>query len=125
MPKQAFILWMACKGELLTKVELRNWGCIYDDSCILCGNGGEDEQHLFFQCKFTKKIWEEVKRRNGISRSNGSWVEELSNAIKEGEGDTFVARIRCLSWAAMVYFIWQERNARTFKDERQLGICHR
>lgn len=28
VPKQAFILWMVCKGKLLTKAKLRNWGYV-------------------------------------------------------------------------------------------------
>ena len=46
------------------------------------------------------------------------WEEELRAAIIDGKGSNFEARIKCLAWAATVYFIKQERNARTFKDER-------
>lgn len=41
VPKQSFILWMACKNKLLTREKLRRWGFIDDDSCVLCHNGVE------------------------------------------------------------------------------------
>jgi len=118
IPKYALILWMVCKGKLLTRDKLKRWGCINDDICVLCGSVSESLDHLFFQCGFAKSLWTVVKWRNGITRSNSNWEEEAVNAIKEAKGGSFEARIRSLAIAATVYLIWQERNSRIFKDAR-------
>lgn len=47
VPRFAFILWMVCKGKLLTGDKLKRWGCIQEDNCVLCDVGVEDIQHLF------------------------------------------------------------------------------
>lgn len=57
-PKQSFIMRMACRRKLLTRDKQKKWGCVNEDSCVLCNNGVESIDHLFFQCKYTNKIWE-------------------------------------------------------------------
>lgn len=65
---------------------------------------------------FTRKVGRSEATK-WDQQENGSWEEELSNAIKDGRGDTFEAKIKCMSRAATVYFIWQEKNA---KDDRHI-----
>lgn len=48
VPRQAFISSMACQGKLLTEEKLKLWGCINDDSLVLCGAATEEVTHLFF-----------------------------------------------------------------------------
>lgn len=47
-------------------------------------------------------------------------LEKLAilSVVLEDPQFNFEARIKCLSWAAVAYFVWQERNERTFKNER-------
>ena len=115
VPKYAFILWMAYKKKMLTRQKLKRWGYVQDDTCVLCNGEVEDMNHLFFNCGFSKAVWTEALRRNGITRIVGGWDEECDLAIREGKGDNFIARIRKLVLFAAVYLIWQERNCRVFQ----------
>ena len=53
-----------------------------------------------------------------MCRPNSNWGNELQWAVEDCRGRSFCAKIRSLSIAAMVYFVWQERNNRIFKDAR-------
>lgn len=115
VPRFAFILWMAFKKKLLSR--LKEWGCVNDDSCVLCNGSLENIEHLFFDCGYTKIIWEEILRRNGIQRCATNWSGECNLALMEGKGRGFEAHIRLLTLSAAVYYIWWERNSRIFKQE--------
>ena len=80
VPKYAFIVWMFFKDRLLTRDKLKRWGCIQEDNCVLCSNGVED---LFFACEYSRNIWKEVTRRNGISRTVDEWRSEYVHALAE------------------------------------------
>ena len=73
---------------------------------MLCGDCTENMDHLFFQCNYTKRIWERIKQRNGVDRICGSWREEIQSVIAEYKTDCFGARLKCLALGAAVYCIW-------------------
>lgn len=117
VPKLAVILWMALKKRILTKTELKAWGCLQNEICSLCASSSEDINHLFFLCPFSVLsndmeccIEEEWVLRNGM------WSVK---AIEEAKGTTFQAKMRCLVLATVVYGIWQERNCRIFCNKGQ------
>ena len=116
IPKLAFITWFGCKQSLLNKERLKHWGRINDDICVLCGASTESLNLLFFQCVYSKNVWKIVQYRNGTRGAGSTWEEEVQNAIKENSGSSFEARIKNLSLVASVYYIWQERNNRIFKN---------
>lgn len=118
VPRRAVIMWMACKGKLLTRDGLKNWGCIVDDRCVLCGEDTETMQHLFFQCSFAQRVWRVAKQRSGINRTANTWEDVIRGAVRENTGKSFNACLKNLTLAACVYFIWQERYHRIFKDIR-------
>lgn len=68
VPRMAFILWMTFKMKLLTRSRLKECRCIQNDLCVLWNNNVEDINHLFFTCIYSKMIWREVLRRNGVVR---------------------------------------------------------
>ncbi|XP_048604689.1 uncharacterized protein LOC125582176 [Brassica napus] len=57
-PKYAFITWMVMLGRLSTGDRMKNWNANVDASCVLCNNPLETAEHLFFQCSYSKQIWE-------------------------------------------------------------------
>lgn len=84
---------------------------------MLCDGISEEVDHLFFRCGFSKLIWKEVPRRNGLTRDTDNWTGESVKAEVETKGKNFQAYLRCLTLAAAVYFTWQERNNRIFSRE--------
>lgn len=79
----------------------------------------EDLNHLFFHCSFSKVVWNAVLCCNGISREAGNWDYECGWAVGNMRGHGFKAKISCLTFAASVYCIWNERNRRIFQNKVQ------
>jgi hypothetical protein len=69
---------------------------------------------LFFECSYTKAIWWHVCDRCDIPRMTKGWEEWIRWATVMWHGKSFVNFSRKLGFAAAVYYIWQERNARIF-----------
>ena len=92
---------MACKKRMDTIKKLKMWGCINNDTCVLCGD--HNETTYIFQCDFAKCLWNVVLYKNGCSRSCRDWDEEVQAAIKENSGNSFEGKIRNMTFAANVY----------------------
>ncbi|GKD54506.1 hypothetical protein Tco_1287893, partial [Tanacetum coccineum] len=76
-------------------------------------------RYIYQSCDYSSQFWQLVKKKvevvnNGKDRStivNGFATMKNGNSIRS------VIRRPCL--AASIYLIWQERNARLFKDEKR------
>lgn len=77
---------------------------------MLCYASVEDQNHLFFDCPFSKCIWKEVLGRNVVNREVRNREGKSVLAITETKGEDFRAKLRSLSLVAAVYLILKERN---------------
>ena len=110
--KASFCLWLAVRGRLYTQDRWFNQDP--DMRCMLCNNSEEDHQHLFFQCEWSKQLWNMIKMKCKIQAPEQTWhslISWLSNAWR-------TKNLRTLSWnlsfATTVYHIWMERNSRFY-----------
>ncbi|KAA8532432.1 hypothetical protein F0562_032465 [Nyssa sinensis] len=81
----------------------------------LCAVEAETVNHPFFGCKFSKVIWEEIMHKCLLSREPVECQMELPWAIQHLKGKCFLAKIRRLFLAAIIYHIWKESNTRFWK----------
>ncbi|CAI0428536.1 unnamed protein product, partial [Linum tenue] len=117
--KVNFFIWCAFHAKILTIDNLKRRGFALANRCLLCGASEESIDHLFVDCAFTREVWSELGSRCRLNVSPAC---------------SFVATVRC--WPASIpednakwvlycflhatcWMIWNERNARIFKDE-----CH-
>ncbi|NP_063979.1 orf315 (mitochondrion) [Beta vulgaris subsp. vulgaris] len=56
-PKSLFITWLGIQNRLYTKDRMANWNLACDPVCVLCGQGAESAQHLFFACEYSQQVW--------------------------------------------------------------------
>lgn len=56
IPKLAFMAWLTVKDRLTTSDRLISWNILVPASCLLCLNGDESRDHLFFHCNFSKAL---------------------------------------------------------------------
>ncbi|KAJ6670044.1 hypothetical protein OIU85_019872, partial [Salix viminalis] len=89
-------------------------------TCVLCNREPETHCHLFFNCSFSKQVWEAVNFKARIQWPGLPW-DQLT--IWAGNNLTKKSQINCqiarLVLAASVYHMWQERNRRVFSNQRQ------
>ncbi|XP_019092669.1 PREDICTED: uncharacterized protein LOC104744616 [Camelina sativa] len=103
VPRYSFILWLAIKGRLPTRDRLRTWGLSIPTNCVLCSDGIETHDHLFFKCSFSARVWQSFASR--------IWRNPPS-------ADAVV--IAKLLLQSACYMIWLERNARLPPSPQQV-----
>nr|GEU36022.1 hypothetical protein [Tanacetum cinerariifolium] len=105
------------------------WNCIHPRDavvnwvfvsmhCSLCDGQPDSHEHLFFDCGFSKQVWE-VKSLAGLPNVIGSIliiVDLLIPFAKQRSARSVVAN---LVVAACSYYIWQERNLRLFMNQKR------
>lgn len=112
IPRHCFIFWMAFKGCLRTKDKIIKWGIQTCPLCPLCNFQNEDINHLLFSCPFSRTIWQKVCL---LSKPLQTCENEVNWLIGKFSGKCFPNITWKLAWAAMVHYIWQERNCRVFQ----------
>ena len=67
IPRCSFVTWLAMLARLPTRDILLSWGLKVPGSCVLCDDGTESHDHLFFNCSFAVGIWSKYCGRFIIS----------------------------------------------------------
>ncbi|XP_020699884.1 uncharacterized protein LOC110112129 [Dendrobium catenatum] len=107
--------WMAFKRKLKTADNLIVRGIPVLSNCSFCGSFEENHSHLFFECDFSFSILSSLLpiTANFYLRPNMLQVfDYLDNVRNFGRLEKHFC---FLLMAAMIYFIWRERNNRRFK----------
>ncbi|KAI8542251.1 hypothetical protein RHMOL_Rhmol08G0124100 [Rhododendron molle] len=70
--------------------------------CVLCVDGVESHDHLFFACHFSFDIWKKILTRNGIHRAVLPLSQEIAWAVQSYASKGFRNTIYKLSLAASI-----------------------
>ena len=119
VPRQSIILWLATKGRLRTKDRLPRTA-ENDNTCNLCRREGESHDHLFFNCGYSKKVWELITTKAKIAWPMLPW-QDLLTWLEQRTTVTgnFLQWISYLALSSTIYHLWRERNRRTFDNSGQ------
>ncbi|XP_022030979.1 uncharacterized protein LOC110931895 [Helianthus annuus] len=85
--------------------------------CLLCYENHDSHDHLFFECKFSSKIWNKVRQKVGMDDVAPKWEEIVEWLLVRANSKSAANYVSRILVAATAYFIWQERNARLFKNQ--------
>ncbi|XP_071699019.1 uncharacterized protein [Rutidosis leptorrhynchoides] len=121
VPKHAFILWLAIWNRLPTQDMLSKWNVCTSYSCPLCDEMPDSVEHLFFECSYSRNVWETMKSLllfKGLPYRISFIVEVMGKYPFQKKIWSVITRIVI---AATVYNIWQERNTRIFKGIKRNG----
>ncbi|TYG75779.1 hypothetical protein ES288_D03G060300v1, partial [Gossypium darwinii] len=89
---------------------------VSDRCCLLCSYSSESQNHIFFECAYSRGLWQLVLGLCSIKRSIGMWLQEFNWATSCLKSKSFFLCLLKLVWNAVVYFIWCERNSRLFEN---------
>ncbi|GJS26999.1 RNA-directed DNA polymerase, eukaryota, reverse transcriptase zinc-binding domain protein [Tanacetum coccineum] len=117
IPKQSFILWMAIQGKLMTCDRMAKWGSYDMTVCALCKNNVESQDHLFFNCPFSKALRKKLKTLMQFQSNATVWNDIVTELAVKPNKSSIWSIVRRLCLAGVVYSIWRERNNRVFRDE--------
>ncbi|KAJ6897722.1 hypothetical protein NC652_024515 [Populus alba x Populus x berolinensis] len=117
IPRQSFILWLACQGRLRTMDRLYSMGTVTNHTCILCGLHVETHEHLFFECKFSGAVWKAINDKAKLNWPCIPWQQLIhwASMLCQQRHDitNLIAR---LLLSSSVYLLWQERNNQVFSN---------
>jgi hypothetical protein len=122
-PKCKFFLWLLLKNRLWTSARLqqRHWKNNY--FCALCERNLETAHHLFFECPYSRLVWQAVSSWSSCpSLQPASWEDRsrledcFSQTLTTGEKKAHTLAILTL-WS-----IWNRRNAVVFREDRKTTI---
>ncbi|XP_038990693.1 uncharacterized protein LOC120113695 [Hibiscus syriacus] len=123
IPKFSLISWMAILDRLSTKDRLIRFGLTMDADCVVCGTGLESRDHLFADCPFSREVWNAVLSSCGFRSVMLNWDDRLNWLIDNLRGNSLRVRILKLAWTAFLYYIWEERNYRSFRGLSRSVDC--
>ncbi|XP_022007435.1 uncharacterized protein LOC110906640 [Helianthus annuus] len=122
IPRHGFLMWLVLKGKLLTQDKILKWDLSRRKNmnmmcCMLCYQNYDSHPHLFFECKYSAQVWYTIRNKVNMGDVSPKWqeiVEWLLARARSKSARNYIAKILV---AAAVYFIWQERNTRTFMNQ--------
>ncbi|XP_071687679.1 uncharacterized protein [Rutidosis leptorrhynchoides] len=98
---------------------MKDWDVVDVNSllCSLCKLQHDSHNHLFFECKFSLEVWERVKRLIDFPSIGNKWKEIVQQFVPVAKRKVARVIVAKIVFAATVYFVWQEHNARLFRGE--------
>ena len=119
IPKHAFCLWVACHHRHPTHDRIIAWKHDPPDfKCSLCLSCMDSHSHLFFECVYSKEVWDGVLVATDWHDFPTSWGD-IVGPISSSAPPRLIQR---LALAGTVYMVWQERNRRIFTNDKRPPI---
>lgn len=119
--KHAFLLRLVYRKSLKTQDRMKIWdgGLNIAIGCLFCHQTLESHNHLFFECPYSKEIWFDVRKFIRMDCIPEVWDAICNHLMTNFKSKEAWSIISWLTIGALVYFIWQVRNARIFTKRIQ------
>jgi hypothetical protein len=111
IPKHSFILWLVFCDALVTKQRMYAWGYAGPSNCLSCYGCMESCDHLFFHCRFSRRIWYSIILDCGFSDPPFDWDSVVVWCVAKLKGKSLKVCLAKLFLGACIYHLWRQRNA--------------
>ncbi|GJR07706.1 putative RNA-directed DNA polymerase [Tanacetum coccineum] len=124
IPRYAIHLWLVIKRKLKTHDLLRPWDLCNNHYmnqlvCPLCEVQPDSHDHLFFGCRFSSWVWDNLKPLLCIPNVPSALDDIVAFLIPVAKMKSIRSVVCKLVFSAACYFLWQERNYRIFKKKKR------
>ncbi|XP_074301462.1 uncharacterized protein LOC141632852 [Silene latifolia] len=106
LPKHSLLAWIYFHKGLNTHEKLKSFGLDIDITCLICGDGTDSLDHLFFSCEYSQRISSRIEQWMGISLPRDDMMVWRSNITGSRDRKDIINGII----NAMMYSIWHQRN---------------
>lgn len=113
IPRCSVISWIAIQNRLSTEDRLVLFGIKSTSCCSFC-SAEESNDHLFFNCPFTKQVWDTISLKSQLMWQPQT-LTNLANLVSTAKGKGLKSTLTKLTFTVSLYHIWIERNLRKFQ----------
>ncbi|XP_021996282.1 uncharacterized protein LOC110893484 [Helianthus annuus] len=122
IPRHAFLVWLIMRRKLLTQDKILKWDLARRKNmnmmcCLLCYADVDSHDHLFFECQFSSQVWSLVRGNVNMDNVQPKWSSIVNWLMVRSQSKTAANYVARVLVGATAYSIWQERNARLFKNQ--------
>ncbi|KAG7593824.1 Zinc finger CCHC-type [Arabidopsis thaliana x Arabidopsis arenosa] len=115
-PKYAFITWLVVKNRVATGDMMLSWKQNAISSCVFCNEPIETRDHLFFNCPYSKRVWEQLVKGLILDKYSESW-KEIINLLAGKVLDKTKRFLLNYTLQNTIHSIWSERNKRRHGEQ--------
>ncbi|KAL9810229.1 putative reverse transcriptase zinc-binding domain-containing protein [Arabidopsis thaliana] len=115
-PKFALLTWLMVRNRIATGEKMGLWNQNTDTSCIFCKNPNETRDHLFFQCVYTRKVWNGLIKGLLLDKYSDRW-QDIILMLTRKDFDTTKSFILGYVLQNSIHSIWRERNDRRHGED--------
>ncbi|PWA36015.1 hypothetical protein CTI12_AA604180 [Artemisia annua] len=105
------VTWLATKNRLATGERMECWNTNVHIGCSFCAELKETWEHLFFDCLYSRKIWEALVGGLMGSDYTWEWTNILNQISLNARIDMSLFIVR-YAFQATIHSLWIERNRR-------------
>ncbi|XP_074282785.1 uncharacterized protein LOC141607328 [Silene latifolia] len=106
LPKHRFMGWLIAHKSLHTYSRLKGFGLNVDGMCFLCGQADETQEHLFFECAFSRRVIQELKQISGLNFPES----DVLHWCIHNNGLNTQRKVKNAMVLSAMYHVWQQRN---------------
>jgi len=106
-----FFLWLVFKDAIVTKYRMSSWRYIGNVLYLFCHACHESQEHFFFQCGFSLRIWRTLMSTCLFTDIPSEWEKVMTWSIATLWGKGLQATLGKLCLGACIYHLWQQINA--------------
>ena len=104
---------------------MKLWNNAVYETCVLRTETEETCRHLFFGCRYSRKIWRELAEGIMGNEFTYEW-NDIIDAISRQHQKTTKGFLLCYAFQVLVHSIWCERNARRHGEQpRDEGLLYK
>ncbi|XP_074314039.1 uncharacterized protein LOC141649243 [Silene latifolia] len=102
-----------CTEASTQMLNLKDWGVVEDDTCLICENAVENLDHLFLNCEYSKRVLQQIE----IWLCYPLPVENLMDWRGRLPGSRLKKGVMNAILNAAIYHIWRQRNLSKFESK--------
>lgn len=118
IPKHSSLGWLMLLKRSLTRDRLISSGLQSDPHCLLCIRADESRNHIYFLRPFSSTVWHHFTSLPSIASQSNSW-EDVTHSLLSLTTSRDHKYLTFLSWQAVVYELWWERNERLHRGRQR------
>lgn len=118
IPKHQTLSWLMLLNRSPTKDHLLSSGLQTDPQYLLCSQGNESRDHLFFTHSFSAAIWSYFSPKFGVTSTLTTW-NDVAHSLLSQSGNRNLTYLSIITWQATIYNLWWERNERFHRGTRR------